>query len=206
MAKIIGFNKKEMLAILRIMLEINNCYYSRKEGLLQDAAKFFDMPYGLSDAYVMPLSEAQDILEKKIKKASPERDFVCRILNYLLKDENFKTDEVFRAYCRNAIPITDRFINKNDYTIYARNPMDESEFHLIEVGGANSDSDVRSKVNDKTKEMDSIEKEKLRKELSDVVRNELREELKDVVRNELREELYGNVKNLTHKETLYKDL
>ena len=206
MAKIIGFNKKEMLAILRIMIEINNCYYSLKDGLLQDTAKFFNMPYGLSDAYVMPLSEAQDVLEKKIKNASSERDFVCSIFNYLLKDERFITDEVFRAYYRKAILITNRFINKNDYTIYARNPMDKSEFHLIEVGGANSDSDVRSKVNDKTIGIDSIEKENMRKELLDVVRNELREELKDVVRNELREELYGDVKNLTHKETLYKDL
>lgn len=188
------------------MIEINNCYYSHKERLLQDTAKFFDMPYGLSDAYVVPLSEAQDVLEKKIKHASSERDFVCRILNCLLKDERFKTDEVFRAYCRNAIPITDRFINKNDYTIYARNPMDESEFHLIEVGGANSDLDVRSKVNDKTIGIDSIEKAKLRKELLDVVRKELREELKEVVRNELRAELYGDVKNFTHKEALYKDL
>lgn len=188
------------------MIEINNCYYSHKEGLLQDTARFFDMPYGLSEAYVMPLSEAQDVLEKKIKTASQEREFVCLLLNYLLKDERFKTDEVFRAYCRNAIPITDRFINKNDYTIYARNPMDESEFHLIEVRSADSDSDVKSKVNDKTIGIDPIEKEKMRKELFDVVRKELREELKDVVRNELRDELYGDVKNFTHKETLYKDL
>lgn len=87
MATIINLKKEEKLAILRIMIEINNYYKSslpNASRFIQDVANHFEMPNGV---YSLTVSEAQNILKENLKSDDLKKNFLLDILNYILKDD-----------------------------------------------------------------------------------------------------------------------
>ena len=67
MAKVISLRNSEKLAILKIMLEINNIYdYRLPKGFkyIQDTATFLNIPDGIADACDMSIADAKDIITK----------------------------------------------------------------------------------------------------------------------------------------------
>ncbi len=67
MPKVISLRKNEKMAILKIMLEINNIYNSRLPNgfqYIQETATFLNMPDGIADACDMSISDAKEIITK----------------------------------------------------------------------------------------------------------------------------------------------
>lgn len=191
MATIIHFKKEEKLAIIKIMIDLSNHYY-KGATFVQEVAAYFDISNEMPEAYHMSLSEAQNILETGLKYESSKQRFVCELLNYLLRDDKFKTDGVFKAHCRYAKSITSNFINY-DFSVNARNPMPD----YVSIDSSKS----KKKSNTIPSNIENIDLESLKEEL--------RKELKEFVRKEISEELRKGIKNIMHNnlnETLYKDL
>lgn len=191
MAKFIHFKKEEKLAIIKIMIDLSNHYYI-EATFIQKVAAYFDISNEMAEAYHMPLSEAQNILEASLKYDFSKQHFVHDLLNYMLRDDKFKTDGVFKAHCRYAKSITNNFINY-DFSVNARNPMPD----YISIGSSKSHDNSNTIPN------------KIEKVDIELLKDELRKELKEFVRKEISEELRKGIKNLMHNnlnETLYKDL
>lgn len=162
MAKIIYFKKEEKLAILKVMIDLSN-HYSINRGIqfIQETAKYFDLDNKLSEAFIMPLSEAQCILENSLNNESSKEEFVHLLLSNFLHDSRFNTNGVFNAHLKYANSVTGKFI-KQGYTLYSWNPMIGSIFHLIKDETQNTSSakhmeTIKNNNYNKTLDIDSIQ-------------------------------------------------
>lgn len=91
MGKIISFKKEEKLAILKIMIDINN-HYDRKipDGfnIIQEAASSFNINNAISTAYNLPISTAVETL-KSLCENYEKDDFFQKLIAYMLSTGNF---------------------------------------------------------------------------------------------------------------------
>lgn len=213
MAAIIPFKKNEKLAILRIMIEINNYYSSllpHASKFIQEVANHFGTPDGI---YSLTVSEAQNILIENIKFNSLKTDFILNILNYLLKEdkitaryenisEKFKFDykeiakakddlnNSFRSKWAYAIKLTKKFLDLQ--FIYQNcNPLEKySSLNKPTVTKSAAAQQphigaIHDKSNASSRKTENINK------VSDIsfVKDELRKELMNIMRSELKDEL-----------------
>ena len=91
MATIISLKEKEKLAILKIMVEINNHYSERLPKafrVMKKTACFFNLPNGISIAYDMPISDAQKIL-KTVVHQHDKHEFFTQLLAYMLRTSEY---------------------------------------------------------------------------------------------------------------------
>ena len=89
MATIIYFTKEERLAMLKIMIEINNHYCNR--GLpkafefIQDTANYFKLSTNdISAAYLLDSKDVKNILEESFRKSLDKENFFRQLICYML--------------------------------------------------------------------------------------------------------------------------
>lgn len=215
MAAIINFSKNEKLAILRIMIEINNYYKSSLPNasiFIQDVANHFGTPNGV---YSMTVSEAQNILKENLKFNELKVNFLLDILNYILKDdkitaryqnieEKFKFSYAekekatrdlsngFRSKWAYAVKLTKNFLNLQLIYQY-NNPLEK--YSSIKTTATKSVTNKQTSIgavdssnchlNATSRKTDNINKTS---DLSSI-KEELRKELLEIVRKEFKEEL-----------------
>lgn len=216
MAAIIIFEKEEKLAILRIMIEINNYYSSllpNASKFIQEVANYFEAPNG---AYSLTVSEAKDILCDNIKSNKLKTDFVLNILNYMLKDdkitarytnieEQFKfsykekekaigeLNNAFRSKWTYAVRSTKRFLNL-EFIYQNNNPLEK----YSSIKPATTKSVITKRTNiDTIKPTASPRKiENINKVANhNFTKEELHKEL-DIIRRELKDELHKELINI----------
>lgn len=136
MAIIIAFSKKEKLAILNKMIEINNYYNSigrilpKGAEYIQDTANYLGIE--MSEAYYLSKSVANNILEKALEYDYTKRKFVGAIFSILLRDNFiYKGDTSFRKYCEDAICFTKSFISRDYFSVDSNDPIHNSDYLLI---------------------------------------------------------------------------
>lgn len=92
MATIISFNKKEKLAMLKIMIEINNYYTERLPKafeVIQEFAILLDLDDGISEANAMPISTAKKILNKSFEENFDKDTFFIDLLGYMFNTSDY---------------------------------------------------------------------------------------------------------------------
>lgn len=213
MAAIINFSKNEKLAILRIMIEINNYYKSslpKASMFIQDVANHFDTPNGV---YSLKVSEAQNILKDNLKLNTLKKTFLLNILNYMLKDDKitaryqnieekikFSYDEKekairdlnngFRSKWAYAVKLTKNFLDLQLIYQYS-NPLEKYSSITTTKSAINKQAPIDAldssnyNLNTTSRKTENFNKTS---DLSSV-KEELRKELLDIVRKEFKEEL-----------------
>ncbi|MBQ3623160.1 MAG: hypothetical protein IJA04_05595 [Bacteroidaceae bacterium] len=117
MDRFIYLNKEEKLAILKIIIDINNYYeYKLKaDKYINDVASFFKLPNGITEAYIMPISKAKEILKKSFKdKASRKLEFMQDILSDLLGKSDWGVCGRIKAYWKEVDKELDLLENEKD--------------------------------------------------------------------------------------------
>ena len=138
MVRIIFFKREEKLAILKIMIELNNhgyFLYGRGLKFIQDTANFLDMSNGMSEAYLMSIPEAKNIIENALKNDEQKTRFVNDVFQYMVCLE--KNQDSYRRHCEYINSITDsRFYYS--YSECWANPLCVDDYHIIKDNGVNS--------------------------------------------------------------------
>lgn len=111
MAKVISLRKSEKLAILKIMLEINNIYdYRLPKGFkyIQDTATFLNIPDGIADACDMSISDAREIITKF---PTDFRDnFLLNRLGFLIMTSDYGVCKTLKQ--KFADPLVEPFVHE----------------------------------------------------------------------------------------------
>ena len=92
MATIIILNEKNKLAILKIMIDINNHYSERLPKafkIIQKTARFFNLSNGISVANDISISDAQRILKTAVNHHHTIHDFLTELLAYMLRSSKY---------------------------------------------------------------------------------------------------------------------
>ena len=132
MAKIIPINKKEKLAILRILIDINNHYstlFSKESfSIIQKASIFFNLPNGISEAYNMSITDAKHVLKEFLNDLnivdSDSKYFFTNLLGKLLETSK-------KGAINEAIIIKQKYNKKHDdiACLYLKDEYDEDKFN-----------------------------------------------------------------------------
>lgn len=137
MANIIHFKKEEKLAILRIMVEINNHYNSRFSialKVIQDISILFNLPNGISEAYNLSILDAKNIL---ILDDHNKKYFIEQILGYMLMTSNFgvcKTaKELDEELDKNLDLISEKYENAEEILDENEDKLYKEYFSKIEL-------------------------------------------------------------------------
>ena len=147
MSKIIFFNKDEKLAILKIMIDINNLY-NRYDSVLpkgveyiQKTASYLGVANEISVAYILQQTTACDILEKALRNDNTKEEFVSEIFSILLLNKDTYGFKSFEKHCQDAKYLTRTFIKNAHFSHYAKDPINSSDYILIEGGTSNIQTD-----------------------------------------------------------------
>ena len=137
MAQIIVLNKEEKMAILKMMIDINN-FYNRvgrlPEGVeyIQKVANYLNMQNEIAEAYRLSSTAACSILENALKNDYYKECFVGAIFSNLLLDKTTYGDKTFATHCDDAIHMTKSFIRTNCYSRWTRDPLNSTEYLIID--------------------------------------------------------------------------
>ena len=144
MSIIISLKKEEKIAILKIMIDINN-FYNRVDSILprgaeyiQKTANYLGIPNEISAAYNLPYSAASAILEQALKNDYAKEEFVSKILSILLLNKDTYGFKSFEKHCQDAIHLTKSFIRKCHFSHYTKDPISGCDYLLINDTTLNS--------------------------------------------------------------------
>lgn len=219
MAKIIAFHKEEKLAILRIMLEINDHYsyrFSQPSKLIQDASNFLRLPNGASEAYSMSSYEAKTILVQNFKNgdsnngAYDKKDFFENLLSQMIHSSKKGVFGKVTSY-RDSTP--SKFIEEWDFIFsllkgYVKPCKDDKESFAIKLSGSYKplESGYWGIGTAQQRAMRPIDYQPIPTVQNIQTLNEgkekleLRKDLMDIVRKELKDELKDVVREELKKE------
>lgn len=136
MATIIYFTKEERLAMLKIMIEINNHYCNR--GLpkafefIQDTANYFNLfTNDISAAYLLDSKDVQNILEGSFRKSLDKENFFRQLICYMLiigQNVDFRNGRKRWGYINMLV---DGCLSSKFSFTYADNPIKGIGWYLI---------------------------------------------------------------------------
>ena len=112
MATIIILSEKNKLAILKIMIEINNHYSERLPQafkVIQKTARFFNLSNGISVANDMSISDAQRTLKTAVNHHHTIHDFLTELLAYMLRSSKYG---VYKK--------VDKLLERDDFEEYSK--------------------------------------------------------------------------------------
>lgn len=128
---------KEKLAILKIMIELNNRYDLPKGGeFIQNTANYLGVHKTMSKVNHMSLSEAQDILKDDSINNFPKHSFINDLFSYFLRNEKLNTNSQKKQF-KDATSI----IGKKFHFSYGQttsNPLTNSRYRLIKDNNPNT--------------------------------------------------------------------
>lgn len=130
MATIIYFKKEERLAILKILIDINNnCFQHDNKGIkfIENVANFIATSNEISEAYIMPRTDAQNIIANSVEKDG----FIHYIIQYMLCLEKDNNRFNHHLYSVNLITEKIKFRYSFQFSDRWANPLDASRYHII---------------------------------------------------------------------------
>ena len=136
MAIIISLKKEEKLAILKIMIEINNHYSNR--GLpkafefIQDTVNFFKLSSSdVSEVYLLDFKAMRNILKESFGKSLDKENFFKQLMNYMLivgQNVDYRNGRKRWGYIN---LLTDGCLSSNFIFTYVTNPLKNCDWCLM---------------------------------------------------------------------------